>query len=339
MSAGRVRVAVIGCGLMGRRRAHTAASDARSAVAVVVDADRDRAASLGAACGAEADRDWRGVIERRDVQAVVVATPNGYLAKIGRAALAAGKHVLLEKPMGRNLAEAEELVEAARRGGLVLKIGFNHRYHPGLRRALASVQEGRIGRVINIRARYGHGARPGYESEWRGDPELAGGGHLVDQGVHLADLVHGVAGMPALAVAFLQTSVWPIQPLEDNAYGMFRFADGAVAQLHVSLTQWKNLFSFEVHGEDGAVIVDGLGGSYGIEKFAHIGRNHDGGPPCVREEAFSRSDQSWRLEWDDFVQAVESGRPDQGGPEDGLAAMRMIDALYRSARAGAVVDV
>ncbi|HEX7120555.1 MAG TPA: Gfo/Idh/MocA family oxidoreductase [Longimicrobiales bacterium] len=336
---GELGIAVIGCGRIGCRRAATAASHPGTRLIAVVDADRSRAEALAAKYGAAVEPDWRAAVGRGDVDAVVVATPNGYLKEIGCAALGSGKHVLLEKPMGRNLAEARELAAAAGASGRVLKIGFNHRYHPGLARAIAVVRAGVIGRVVTIRARYGHGSRPGCESEWRADPELAGGGELTDQGVHVADLVHACAGLPVHAVAFLQTAVWRIAPLEDNAHGLFRFGDGAVAQLHVSMTQWKNLFSFEVHGEAGSVTVEGLGGSYGTERLVLARRNRRGGAPELEEERYPGEDVSWRLEWEDFVAGVRRGRLAQGGPEDGVAAMRMIDALYRSAELGTIVEV
>lgn len=339
MSGGRYGVGVIGCGLIGRRRATVAAAHARTEVVAVVDTDLPRAESLAAEVGCAARGDWRGVVEDPRVDVVVVATPNGYLAEIGRAALDLGKHVLLEKPMGRNLREAEYLAAGVGGGGPVLKIGFNHRYHPAISALLAAVRAGEIGRVIGIRGRYGHGGRPGCEREWRGDPELAGGGHLLDQGVHLADLIHGVAGVPERAVGFLQTAVWPVAPLEDNAYGIFHFRDGVVAQFHVSMTQWKNLFSFEVTGETGALVVEGLGGSYGEERLVRVRRRMEGGVPTLEEELFPGPDRSWSLEWDEFVASIESGAQPQGGAEDGLAAMRMIDALYRSAARGEVVVV
>ncbi|HEX6938356.1 MAG TPA: Gfo/Idh/MocA family oxidoreductase [Longimicrobiales bacterium] len=337
--ADRFGVAVVGCGLIGRRRAAVAAAHPATRLVAVVDTDADRAGSLAAEHRAEALRDWRAAIARADVDAVVVATPNGFLREIGCAALALGKHVLLEKPMGRNLAEARALADAAASSGRVLKVGFNHRYHPGLARALEIVRAGVIGRVVTIRARYGHGGRPGCETEWRADPALAGGGELTDQGVHVADLIHGCAGLPRHAVAFLQTAVWGIAPLEDNAHGLFRFEDGAVAQLHVSMTQWKNLFSFEVYGERGSVSVEGLGGSYGVERLVVARRNPAGGVPELEEESYPGEDVSWRLEWDDFVAGVRHGRLANGGPDDGVAAMRMVDALYRSAEHGTIVEV
>lgn len=335
---GSYRVAVVGAGLIGRRRAETAAAHPRTRLVKVVDTVRERANEVAARHGGDAVADWHTVLEG-DVDGVVVATPNGFLAEVGVAALDAGRDVLLEKPMGRNAEEANVLAEAARRSGRLLKVGFNHRYHPGLARLLEVVGRGDMGRVVHVRARYGHGARPGYADEWRGDPEMAGGGHLMDQGVHLTDLIHGVAGLPERAVAFLHTAVWPMEPLEDNAYGMFRYADGSVAQIQTGLTEWRNLFSFEVACETGSVAVEGLGGSYGVERFVQHLRNMAGGVPETVEEHFPGPDVSWGLEWEDFVQALDTGTPRHGGIEDGLAAMRMIDALYRSSGERRIVDV
>jgi predicted dehydrogenase len=328
-----MNVAIVGCGLIGRRRALVASGDPRSRVRFVVDTEASRANALASDTGAEAHTDWRAVIGKA-ADAVVVCTPSDKLHEIGTAALEAGQHVLLEKPMGRNVAEAEALSSTARQTDCVLKVGFNHRYHPALRDAHALAAGGAIGRIINIRARYGHGARPGYEQEWRCDPEVAGGGQLIDQGVHLADLIQWFLGEPESAFAVLQTAVWPIAPLEDNAFGLFSFASSAVAQVHVSTTQWKNLFSFEVFGELGSVCVEGLGGSYGPERLIIARRNLAGGAPDITERRFDGPDCSWSLEWDDFMSAPDDMSTSRAALADGVRAMRMIDALYRSGRTG-----
>jgi predicted dehydrogenase len=218
-------------------------------------------------------------------------------------------------------------------------VGFNHRYHPALSRAHELFLTGTIGRIINVRVRYGHGGRPGYEKEWRGDLGLAGGGELTDQGVHIADLIQWFIGLPSDAFAILQTAVWPIQPLEDNAFGLFRYANGAVASLHTSWTQWKNLFSVEIFGDKGSLSIEGLGGSYGIEQLVTAVRNSSGGVPYMKEEVFDGPDRSWQLEWHDFVSAVTEGAAYLGTPEDGIASMTMVDALYRSARSGTPVQL
>jgi predicted dehydrogenase len=327
----RFHVGIVGCGLIGRRRALEAAASPHSRCLVVADPVATAAEEVAAAAGAEVADDWRRIVERRDVDAIVIATPNGLVAEIALAALAAGKHVLAEKPMGCNLGEAERMRAAACANGRVLKIGFNHRYHPAIMEARRLVVDGRIGDVTGMQCRYGHGGRPGYEHEWRGSRALAGGGVLIDQGVHVVDLMHWFAGVPEEAFAMLQTAVWPLGDLEDNAFGLFRYSTGTVAAFHTSWTRWKNLFSFEVHGRAGAVSVLGLGRSYGVETLTAHRRAPEGGAPDVVERAFDGPDESWRLEWEDFVRAMGGGEGMLGTADDGVVAMRMLDALYRSA--------
>ncbi|MGC8484339.1 MAG: Gfo/Idh/MocA family protein [Candidatus Baltobacteraceae bacterium] len=333
------KVAVVGCGLIGRRRTVCASQHADSRVALLVDANCAAAENIASEYSARAATDWRDVIADPKIDIVVVATPNGYLAEIAIAALDAGKHVLVEKPMGRNMVEATAMAEAARKSGKILKIGFNHRYHPALARAHERFCAGEIGELINLRARYGHGGRPGYESEWRGNAELAGGGELTDQGVHVADLIHWFAGPPNEAFAYTQTAIWPIAPLEDNAFGLFRFEGGAVASFHTSWTQWKNMFSFEIFGTEGSLSIEGLGKSYGIERLICAKRRPEGGVPEIAEESFEGDDLSWQHEWNDFMNAVQTGGAYWGSPADGLAAMRMLAALYGSVEQGRPVPI
>ena len=289
--------------------------------------------------GADATTDWRVAIDRPDASLVVVATPNALLAEVAIGALQAGKHVLIEKPMGRSLSEALAMRAAAAAAGRTLKVGFNHRYHPAIAEARRCTQEGEIGALINLRCRYGHGGRPGYEREWRGSRLQAGGGELTDQGVHVIDLIQWFAGIPFEAYAVLQTAVWPLGDLEDNAFGVLRLPDAVVASFHTSWTQWKNMFSLEVFGERGALVVEGLGRSYGTETFTRHIRRAEGGVPETTIQRFPEEDTSWRLEWDDFIGAVLEGRRMWGTADDGVAVMRTLDALYRSAESRVPVDL
>ena len=334
----RFGVGVVGCGLIGKRRAAVAAATPASRCVAVTDASPAIARSVASETHAEAVGDWRAIVARDDVDIVVVATPNAFLAEVGIAAMEAGKHVLIEKPMGRNLEEAMRLAESARSTGRVLKIGFNHRYHPAIARAHEALERGDIGRIINVRCRYGHGGRAGYELEWRGSREMAGGGELTDQGVHVTDLLHWFAGVPVEAFGMVQTAVWPLGDLEDNGFGLFRFEGGAIASFHTSWTQWKNLFSLEVFGERGALQMEGLGRSYGPERLIIHRRRAEGGAPDTQEEEFPGEDISWQLEWDDFLGGID-GRPMLGNAADGVISMRMLDALYRSASQKSMVSV
>jgi predicted dehydrogenase len=335
----RVGVAVIGCGLVGAHRAKTASADPRTVLRLLVDTQLPRAARLAAEHGVDAASDWRSALARDDVGAVIICTPNALLVPIGVAALRSGRHVLIEKPMGRNATEGRALVGEARRAGTVLKVGFRHRYRESLIQAREMVRAGSIGRLIQLRARYGYGARPEHEKEWRADAELAGGGALLDEGVHVVDLFHWFAGPAQRAQAELQTAVWDLGRLEDNAFAMLRFAAGVVGQFHVGTTEWKNLFSFEVRGDAGGIHVEGLGGSYGPESLVLTRRARPDADTVVERADFADSDASWADEWADFAAALHGARLRHGSPEDGLQVLATIDALYAAARSGSAIAI
>lgn len=299
-------------------------------MSIVADIDRDRAAGLATPTGARVSQRWEDVVHADDVDVVIVATPNKIARPVAVAAALSGKHVLCEKPLGRNAAEAAEIVAAARRSGVTLKTGFNHRHHPAIARAHDLVVSGGIGEPLFIRCIYGHGGRPGYEREWRGNADLAGGGELLDQGVHAVDLARWFLGEFAEVNGRVARWVWDIAPLEDNGFAWLETADRRLAMIHTSWTQWKNRFSFEVFGHDGFVRVEGLGGSYGAESLIHARRRSGGLPDEVTTE-FPGPDESWHAEWIEFTAAIREGREPLGNGEDGLAALLLIDALYRSA--------
>ena len=324
------KVGIIGAGRMGRRRAATAQSHSASAVTLIYDEHAPAADELAAECGAEAASSQEELIAA-DLDIAVVATTHDALASISTAALLAGKHVLCEKPLGRNPQEAKQAVAAAERSGRVLKVGYNHRYHPAIQKLHEVCTAGEIGPLLSIRARYGHGGRPGYDHEWRTDPEKAGGGELLDQGAHLIDLAKWLLGDFAEVTGYVETHFWD-SPVEDNAYGLFRTDTGQIASLHASWTQWKNLFSFEVFGRDGYVSVEGLGGSYGPGRAIVGRRNPQGGAPDSEHFDYPGEDRSWELEWADFLRGLAgAGTPCSLGSE----ALETIEWMYRFYRAAA----
>lgn len=338
-----LRVAVVGLGLIGTRRVRVLRETPGAELAAIVDTDQARVEAVGRDTGARAFARWENAVCADDVDAIIVATPNDCLAPIACAALESGKHVLCEKPPGRNAAEARAMLEAAESSGRVLAFGFNHRHAPGVSKALEIVRSGGVGRLLHLRARYGHGARPGFEREWRADRERAGGGELMDQGVHLVDLARLFLGEVERVYAVTRTAFWPIAPLEDNAFCLLEHAGGTVSMLHASLTQWKNLFSIEIFGEQGAVLVEGLGGSYGQERAVWQRRCPESGPPDQDAWEFETELSSWRHEWRAFLDAVEGTtdvltRAPLASAADGLAVMEIVESLYDSAREGRPVE-
>ena len=320
-------VAIVGCGLVGRKRAHALPGGRLVACADLVD---QRAASLaGEVPGAEAVPHWQDAVTRGDVHAVVVATTNDALVPVARLALAAGKHVLLEKPAGRTAAEAEPLVALAAESRALVRVGFNHRFHPAIRQAREIVDGGGLGPLMFVRGRYGHGARLGYEREWRADPERSGGGELIDQGVHLVDLAAWFLGSFTRVEGFAATYFWPM-PVDDNAFLTLRTTDGRCAFLHVSCTEWKNLFSFEVYGRRGKLAIDGLGGSYGLERLAFHRMRPEMGPPDTTEWEYPGPDLSWANEFAEFADDIRLGRQPTPGLPEALTALRVVEAIYRT---------
>ncbi len=333
-----LRVAVVGAGLIGRKRAIALKAFPDCRLAVSADVNPEAGRRLAEDFAGQAETDWEVVVRRGDIDIVVVSTPNHLLAQVSIAALRSGKHVLCEKPLGRNAAEAQKIVEAARAGGGTLKTGFNHRHHPALARAKALAGQGEIGPLLYLRCRYGHGGRPGYEQEWRADRTLSGGGELLDQGVHVVDLMRWFAGDFEEVFGVTRTAYWDMD-VEDNAFALFKREDGLEAFVHTSWTQWKNLFSLEIFGREGYLIVPGLGGSYGEETLV-VGRNvGQGRPPDEDVIAFPGPDMSWQEEWREFLSAINEKREPLGSGHDGLMANKMIEAVYRSAKTNRPVKI
>ena len=260
---------------------------------------------------------------------VIVATANHALAPLALEAVRAGKHVLIEKPGAISSAELETLSAEAAARGVQVRIGYNHRYHPALQKAREIIDSGAIGELMFLRGRYGHGGRVGYEKEWRADPKLSGGGELIDQGVHLIDLAQWFLGDFTDVSGHATTSFWQM-PVDDNAFLNLRTAAGQTAWLHVSCTEWKNLFSLEIYGRTGKLHIEGLGGSYGVERLAFYKMLPTMGPPETSIFEYPRGDDSWRLEMEEFLEDIRLARTPQPGLREGLVTLRIVETMYRS---------
>ena len=356
-----IKVGIIGAGVIGKKRAESINSGSTdSEIIAVCDVNISKAKGLAGNHRYSIYQDWRAIIDNKEINAAVISTQNKYLKQISLGAFEKSKHVLCEKPLGRNAKEAREIYLKAKEKKLILKTGFNHRHHPAIMKAKSLVDEGEIGEIYYIRCIYGHGGRPGYEKEWRASKDLCGGGELLDQGVHVVDLFRWFLGEFEEVYGRINTFYWDME-VEDNAFAMFKTSKGQIAMMHTSWTQWKNKFLFEVFGEKGYLIVDGLGGSYGTEKLkvgkrktGIANRNSDienreqtgrkrktengnriqylGGVPDEEVIEFPGPDISWAEEWKEFVSAIRENREPLGSGYDGLMANKMIEAVYRSAR-------
>ncbi|MGA3114635.1 MAG: Gfo/Idh/MocA family oxidoreductase [Syntrophobacteraceae bacterium] len=324
-----MNVAIIGCGFIGDKRARALAGCRLVACADVIV---ERAAAFARSRpGVEAVHDWRSAVERPDVDIVLAATTHDALAEVTLAAVQAGKHVLVEKPAARNPSELRPVIESVRGKNIIVRVGFNHRYHPSFIRAGEIAASGQLGDLMFIRGRYGHGGRIGYEKEWRAVKELSGGGELIDQGVHLIDLARTFLGDFTEVHGYAHTYFWDMD-VEDNGFMLLKTPKQQVAFLHTSWTEWKNTFSFEIFGRHGKLDISGLGGSYGVERLAYYKMLPRMGPPETVIWEYPMPDRSWDVEFEEFVEDIRLGRQPAAGLNDALAALEIVERIYEESR-------
>jgi predicted dehydrogenase len=325
-----MRVAIIGCGLIGQKRAHVFPQG--WSLAVCCDRVPGRAENLARLYpGAQVTTDAESTATSSGVDLVIVATTHDVLALLAARAARAGKHVLVEKPGGRCAAELDPVANAARSTGVLVRVGFNHRYHRAFRKARAILNTGVLGEPMFVRARYGHGGRLGYEKEWRAVPDVSGGGEGIDQGVHLIDLARWFLGEFVDVQGAAPTFYWDM-PVEDNAFFLLRTESGRIAFLHASWTEWKNLFSFEYFGRNGKLEIAGLGGSYGTERLAHYQMLPGMGPPETMIYEYPAADDSWEAEMAEFSEDIRLQRTPSPSIADAQAALRIAEQVRKGRR-------
>ena len=321
-----IGVGIIGCGLIGTKRAQAISGEGK--LVACADLDLPKAQRL-AANRAQAFASWSDLLACKEVDAVMVATQHDVLAAITVAAIQAGKHVLVEKPAARSARELFSVLKLAENSDSIIRVGFNHRYHRAMQKAKQLVQENSLGQLMFLRGRYGHGGRLGYEKEWRADVSKSGGGELIDQGPHLIDLSRWFLGEEFSSVqGIAQTSFWEM-PVDDNAFLTLQTPTQKTAFLHVSCSEWKNLFSLEIYGKLGKLEISGLGGSYGIEKLTWYKMLPEMGPPETISWEYPMADNSWEIETKEFFEDIQQQRKPAASLKDAYEALRVIQQIYQ----------
>ena len=324
-----MNIGIVGCGLIGGKRARALGNHRLVAVSDAVPVLAATLASTHPDCVAESQ--WQMLVSRADVDVVIVATSNDALAPVAIAALAAGKHVLLEKPGARSVSEIDTVLRAAERAERLVKVGFNHRYHPALCKARLLVDDGAIGELLYVRGRYGHGGRPGYEREWRADPKRSGGGELLDQGVHLIDLARWFLGDFVEVTGRLATFFWKM-PVEDNGFLLLTTARAQVAWLHAELDRVEDRVllrdnrrhrkaadrRFGRELRRGTVDLLSHAARDGTARDDHLGISPGGSLVVARVN--------------DFVSAIERGVATSPSLADARAALVIVERVYAEAR-------
>ena len=328
------RVAIIGAGLIGRERALALQNLANEELAVqlvgICDSNRTLVESASKEFGAPGFRDVDELL-RLDPDWVVVALPHDTAVSVTLEILKRGHSVLMEKPMGRDLCEARRLFEA---GGERLRIGFNYRFFSGVRHAILDARRGTFGQLIAANLVLGHGCSPGQEKTWKLDAERAGGGCLIDPGVHLLDLCLLLAGQKIeICGATSWDGFWKTG-IEEDAQLLLRGSDGLSVSVQISIVRWRSTFNLSIHGVDGYGIVTGRGRSYGPQTYRT-------GPRWGWQSAKSQAEserlvvesdglESFTAETRALLFPAASDEPPWPGPctaVEALAAMELLDRI------------
>ena len=332
-----MNVAIIGCGLIGRKRALSMPSTVN--IHTVCDTDVNQGEKLAKEVNADFTIDYNNIISCDKIDVVIISTPNYLIKKIATKALNSKKHVLSEKPLGKNAAESKQMTDCALKNNKILYTGFNHRFHPAILKAKELVSAKEIGDILHIHGHYGHGGRKGMENEWRMNPDLSGGGELLDQGVHLIDLALFFKGIPKSVFGSVGKLAWDSE-VEDSASFILQYDNNINCLFSVGWMYWKNKFEFTMYGSHGFISINGLGGSYGEEKLVLGHRNFEGGKPKIENFSFSEgkstlNDDSWRKEWKFFTELIQNEK----SSDNGYQANLIVDAIYSSSEKKQPVNV
>ena len=321
--------AVVGCGLIGCKRiAALPPGSTLKYVFDIVPANAQRAALLVDYPVTIAST-LELILGDKSVDVILIATSHHELVPIALQAVQSGHHILIEKPGGMSRDDIERLRLAVGLADVVVRVGYNHRFHPSLLEAKAIIDSNRFGGLLWMRGRYGHGGRLGYEKEWRANRSISGGGEFVDQGSHLVDLCRYFSGDVELAFSETQTVFWDTD-VEDNVFFALRPRTGGFAWMHASWTEWNNMFSFEITLEKAKIDISGLGGSYGVETLTLYEMQPEMGPPPSSTTTWDESDASWILELEDLVAHIhDPGHIPTGTTLDGaIAVWDIINKVY-----------
>lgn len=320
-----MKVAIIGAGLIGRKRAMSLPTGVK--LEIICNRSSQKGQQLAGEFNCRYESDWKKVISDLSIDAIFIATSHDSLTQITIEAIKKNKHVFVEKPGARNFKEFEKIIKAYKKNPVVVMFGYNHRYHPSIQKAKEIIDSKKYGKVMFIRARYGHGARLGYEKEWRFQKEISGGGELVDQGPHLIDLVNYLVGTMDKAIGFTPTLFWKTKS-DDSAFFILKNKKNQFAQLSVTCVEWKNIFSFEIMLQKAKIQIDGLGRSYGKEKLILYKMKPEMGPPDVEEFEFPDEDLSWKKENEIFFQKIKKHDYSPTSINDAYYVLKIIDKIY-----------
>lgn len=325
----KLNVALIGCGVVGLRR--TKLFGKKFSLIACADKKISKIKKIFPNKNLFLTKDWKKILELDNLDAVFIATHHSVQSQIIGAFVKKKVHVFCEKPGGVSFKETSKLLNLKKKNKkLCVKIGYNHRFHPSFILAKKIVLRNEIGKIMYIRAVYGHGGRKNYHKEWRFNKRLSGGGELIDKGSHLIDLSRLFLGDLKVYSSFISNFFWKTK-LEDNCFFSLKNNKNNFSYLHASCTEWKNKFLFEIICKYGKIEISGLGKSYGKEKLIYYKMKKNMGIPKKKEFIFSKSESnsSWKIELENFYDSIIKSKKCSPDLQDVYSNLKIINQIYK----------
>ncbi|NTW99021.1 MAG: Gfo/Idh/MocA family oxidoreductase [Geobacteraceae bacterium] len=329
----KLHVGIAGYGIVGKRR--RTCVDANPNMELVAVCDRSFDGNGTFPDSVRYFTDYHNLL-KENLDVLIVCLTNDIAPEVTIAGLESGLHVFCEKPPGRSVEDIVRVIQCENKyPDCKLMYGFNHRYHESVQDALKLIQSSELGRIINMRGVYGKSKLITFnQPDWRTKRDIAGGGVLLDQGIHMVDLMRLFAGEFIEVQSFISNSHWGYD-VEDNAYALMRTADGIVGMLNSSATQWRHRFNLDINLERGSIILGGiLSGtkSYGVETLTVVTVDHDNdkGDPKEQLTRYNR-DPSWEEEINRFSDYILTNMPvNSGSSLDALNTMKLVYRIYHA---------
>ncbi|MCL4515909.1 MAG: Gfo/Idh/MocA family oxidoreductase [Firmicutes bacterium] len=335
------RLAIVGCGVIAKTHAEAIAKMKGARLVAVADISREKSESFAATQGATAYADYLEMLERPDLDGVVVCTPSGLHGEVANAAMQAGKHVITEKPMDISLSRCDEMIRISERTGKKLAVISQHRFDLASLFLHQAIEQGRLGRLVLGDAHVKWYRKQEYydSAGWRGTWRLDGGGALINQSIHTIDLLQWMMGPVESIQACTATLTHRIE-VEDAAVAALRFKNGALGVIEGTTSAYPGgKARLEVYGERGQVSISGdrlvnwqLADSSEQEVQALISDPERGSggtqdPAAVWGNAH-------RAQLEDFVDAIRTGRRPLVDGHEGRKGLEIVLAVYEAARTG-----
>ena len=326
----KLKVGIAGYGIVGKRR-HLFINEHKS-LKVTAVCEQNFPNDYNELQDILCFNNYKDLLEQ-DLDILFVCLTNNVAAEVTIAGLEKGMHVFCEKPPGMNVDEIAKVIEVEKKhSNLKLKYGFNHRYHDSIREALRIIQSGDLGEIINVRGIYGKSRVIPFSGGWRSKRELAGGGILLDQGIHMLDLMRLFCGEFIDVKSYVSNSFWK-HNVEDNAYALMKDTKGRVAMITSSATQWQHKFNLEIFLTEGYIELFGIlsgSKSYGEEIISYGKRDEDSDNGQMESKTIKfLQDNSWKDEIFEFADAVINNLPILSGTSnDALETMKLVFSIY-----------